>query len=248
LPADRNNSVVDLVELIIDRRAGNDPEGSDRLHVDLRAGTAEIDDMDSGVFFSVSISEARLVLQLEGLDIKMGTRHGEPTRADEIVRTTVTEEESTKAQIAAGGRIAASSAATGAASASASGRVDKGWQQLSQRTTETIDQHIAVKARGGNTWHISERNGAKLDGSYLSDTVICELKRDEGVNRTSIRTIVLAKQRAVNITPGKGGLVDKFTSRKKQLLSILIAKTIDPLRAERSGDIVLSESSIEDAD
>lgn len=101
-----------------------------------------------------------------------------------------------------------------------------------------------MKARGNDTWEVTEPDGKPLDGTYLDNTDLCEFLLRAGANRAGVQSSVEIKQKDLDFDYRRSPL-SFINPNKKKLLGILLAKSLTNEGGEYKGKIVLSNTEIE---
>jgi hypothetical protein len=250
MPTD-NNCLPQLLDLRLRVVKCTKEEGQKDVRVDLRIGRSEIDGPE-GAVISVQLKKATMDLELAGLDAVPKTRLGEPVRDIEIVEKQTTNVKTNvegKVAMHAGVDIAKLNPASLRLSADATAEA----KATSVHTTKQEITEYRVKARGGDTWEISEprtkTSGMQekpLDGTYLLDQVLCKVAPQNGANINSVGVTAYAKQRDITLELTKGNLWQTFvnTSQEK-LFKILVAKSLGVAGNPYAGIVKLSRSETE---
>jgi hypothetical protein len=218
--------------------------------VDLRIDRTEIDGPD-GQVVSVRLRKATLGMDFSGLDPLPNTRFGEPRRENKVVEkqtTKVTTGLEGKVAMHAGLDITKINPINLKLSADATA-------EAKATTVHTSKQEIAdylVTARGGDTWVISEprtkTSGVEekpLDGTYLSDEILCKVTTQRGANMTSVGISASAKQCDIVLELTKGNLLHTFLNvSQEKLFKILVAKSLGLEGNKYAGIVKLSRSEI----
>jgi hypothetical protein len=245
-----SNSLPELLDLRLRIRECEKSDGHKELRVDLRINRADFDGPDDCII-SVALQKATLDLQLSGLEAVPNTRLGEPVR-----ELQVTEKQTTKVTTGMEGKATAragvdlTKVVPAALSLSADATV-----RAKASSTFTSKQDITgyrVKARGGDTWEVSEpqlktgeKEAALLDGTYLLDDVLCNAKPTRGANIKSVGLTAYAKQRDLKLDISKATVWQTIGLNQEKLFSIFVAKSLGPAGSKYSGLVKLSHSEIE---
>jgi hypothetical protein len=245
-----NNSLPELLDLRLRVQDCSKPEGHKEIRVDLRVNRADFDGPDDSII-SVAVQKTTLELQLSGLEAIPNTRLGEPVR-----ELQVTEKQTTKVTTGMEGTATAragidvTKVVPATLSLSADAKV-----QAKVSSTFTSKQAITafrVKARGGDTWEVSEpqlKTGEKeaplLDGTYLSDAVLCNAKPARGANIKSVGLTAYAKQRDLKLDISRASVWQVLGLNQEKLFSIFVAKSLGQVGSKYSGVVKLSHSEIE---
>jgi hypothetical protein len=191
-------------------------------------------------------------MELSGLETLPKTRFGEPVRENKIVEkqsTNVTTTVDGKVGVHAGVDIAKLNPATLKLSTDATAQA----KATSIRTSKQDNAEYLVKARGGDTWEVSEPKpktaGVQqkpLDGTYLLDEVLCKVGPQKGANMMSVGMTAVARQRDMTLQLTTGNLWQTYvnTSQEK-LFKILVAKSLGSAGDTYAGLIKLSKSEID---
>lgn len=249
-----NNSLPELLDLRLRVQDCSKSEGRKDVRVDLRVNCVELDGPE-GYVISVQLHKATLDLQLAGFDAVPNTRLGEPMRELEVKEkqtTKLTTSMEGRATAAAGVDVTKVVPATLKLSADAT-------VQAKLASTYTAKEDITayrVKARGGDTWEVSEprlKTGKSelvpLDGTYLLDGVLCKLAPQRGANMKNVGVTAYVKQRDMKLGVSKGTVWQTYVSvSQEKLFNIFVAKSLGQMRAKYSGVVKLShsETDVED--
>jgi hypothetical protein len=249
MPTD-NNSLPLLLDLRLRVRDSEEEEGQKDVRIDLRIHCSEIDGPDDAVV-SVQLKKAALELELIGLDAVPNGRFGEPLRQNELVEkqtTTIRTNLEGKAAVHAGVDIAKLTPATLKLSADAVAEA----KASSVYTSKQEVTEYRVKARGGDTWEVREpltKNAprqAPLDGTYLSDDVLCKVSRQKGANMMSVGVTAYARQRDMTLELTKGTFWQTYVNAgQEKLFKILVAKSLGLSGNKYAGIVKLSRSELE---
>lgn len=245
-----NNSLPELLDLRLRIQECEKSESHKELRVDLRIYRADIEGPDECII-SVALRKATLDLQLSGLEAVPNTRLGEPVRELQVTEkqtTKITTGMEGKATARAGVDVTKVVPATLSLSADAT-------VKATASSTYTSKQDITayrVKARGGDTWEVSEpqlktneKEAALLDGTYLSDAVLCNAKPTRGANLKSVGLTAYAKQRDLKLDISKATVWQAVSLNQEKLFSIFVAKSLGQTGPKYSGLVKLSHSEIE---
>jgi hypothetical protein len=234
------NSVPELVEFLM-RLSGSGEALA--LKADLRVGAAELTNED--IAFEVKVKRLLLDLELGGLNLKPGTRYGEPEKANVVLTRTSTAVEQTGKRAFKGGVSGKADSAL-VASASAEGSAELSHQRTETRKYDTKIEHkqLRVKALGNDRWSVAEPDGTELADTYLNNVSLCDLEPVEKANQRVATVRVVADQRDFAFDINRRSLASLSVTKKK-MLGILIAKclSLDPLQYQ--GKVVLSESEVD---
>jgi hypothetical protein len=247
MPTDEN-SLPQLLDLRVRVQKCAEIEGHRDVRADLRIYRSEVDGPD-GAAIAVQLKRATLEMELAGLDTIPKTRLGDPVRENKVVEKQATNVKTNlegKVAVHAGLDITKLNPATLKLSAD-------GLAEAKATTTHTSKQEIVdyrVKARGGDTWEICEpktkassMQEQPLDGTYLSDDILCKVAPQRGANMMSVNITAVARQRDMTLELTKGNLWQTYvnTSHEK-LFKILVAKSLGRAGSEYAGLIKLSRS------
>jgi hypothetical protein len=205
---------------------------------------------------SVKLRKATLDLELTGLEPLSRTRLGEPLR-----ELAVTEKQATNAKTVASGKVAAHAGISLTELVPANLRLSADAAieaKVTVTTTSKADvSEYRVKARPGDTWEVSEPllktasgrvrdTQPVLDGTYLEDQTLCQVKQLPGANMLSVGLSASAKQRDIALDLTTQSFRHNFvnTSQKK-LFNILIARSLGFVGPKYAGIVKLSSSEIE---
>jgi hypothetical protein len=250
MPTD-DNSLPRLLDLRVRVRECPKNEEHKDVRVDLRVDRAEIDGPD-GAVISVQLQRATLSMDLSGLDAVPQTRFGEPVLENKVVEkqtTKVTTNLDGKVGLHAGADITKVVPVNLRLTADASA-------EAKAASVYTAKQEIAefrVKARGGDIWEVSEprtkTSGMEkrtLDGTYLSDEVLCKVSTQRGANMLSVGMTAFAKQKEMTLELKKGKLLHTFlTVGQEKLFKILVAKSLGLEGNPYAGIVRLSRSEFD---
>jgi hypothetical protein len=247
---ENNNSLPDLLELVVrlDESPDN-PELTD-IKVELRIATTDLNGPED-LNFTVGLKRAWLSLDLLGLELVPGSRFGEPTKPNQVAFESKFSKESTMhASAVAGASLKLGAAPTGLSASAATeigGKRSTDSKTTSSRSATETEAHIRVKARGNLKWEVSEPPQTNtLDATYLDNEVICRAKAARGANAMSISMIAYARQRDVILELNRKGISFGFPSKNhEKMMKILISKAISSSNEKYNGTITLSESEID---
>jgi hypothetical protein len=197
----------------------------------------------------VQLKRAMLEMELSGLETVPQSRFGEPVRENKVVEklaTNVKTDLEGKVAISAGLDISKLNPTTlkltanGLAAAKAT----------SVYTSKQEHTDYRVQARGGDTWEVCEpktkASGLQeqpLDGTYLSDEVLCKVAAQRGANMMTVSISAFARQRDMTLEITNGSLWQTYvnTSQEK-LFKILVAKSLGQAGGPYAGLVKLSRS------
>ncbi|MHB0784401.1 hypothetical protein [Bradyrhizobium sp. 5.13L] len=241
------NSLPDLIEIITRVRNGNEPDDRE-VRVELRIDSITLA-TDERLEFTVELNRASLSLDLDGLEVVPQSRHGEPTKPNDVsVEHKLTRESTKQAEAGGSAELNLSSQPSAALSGKLSGSVaSKTTESMSAQQTYSL---LRVKARGNLRWEVSEPgDGNKaLSDTYLNDDVLCKVKALPGANRLAVKLAAFARKRDIRVTPISK--LSKFSFKSKnheKMLSALIGKALS--HADSNGGILtfsVSEIVVED--
>lgn len=242
-----NNSVSDLCELGV--RAVRDESGVEDFHcvAELRLASAELligdDDCE------VSISRATIVVDLEGLEPKPGSRLGEPKRKNAVeINKTLKKEVSTATSFRGKTGVELTTCSFDA-------RVGAGAAfDTASKTDATVEaneviEHLRVKAVPNLRWEVSEYDGTALTDTYLTEDTLVTVNKSDRSNRCSVTTSVTVKQRHLEIQSiEQKSFFNRRGNNKQRLLDIFVAKSLSAAISAGGGyrgEIKLSETNVE---
>ncbi len=244
-----DNALPHLIDLRLRVKNADDSECKDVV-ADLRIHRTEIDCPD-GALISIKLRKATLELDLTGLEPLPKTRLGEPVRELQIV-----EKQSTTVKTIAAGKVAAH------AGLSLNQLVPANLSLAADATVETKATvthaskadvaEFRVKARGGDTWEISEplKHGAQgapvLDGTYLEDSTLCKVQPQRGANNMGVGLSAYARQRDIVLSLAKSSLRHNFVNtNQEKLFAILIARSMGIVGSKYAGIVKFSKSELD---
>ena len=250
MPPDNDNPLPRLLDLRLRVRDCEEVEGRKDLRVDLRIHRAEID-ASEGTVISVELRKVTLGLGLDGFETLPTSHLGEPVKELEIVGkqvATVKTNIEGKATARAGLDLTQMNPVNLKLTAEA---VIGAKATTTYTTKEDITAHL-VKARGGDTWEVSEprkQPGSApppLDGSYLVDRVLCKVTPQRGANMKRVVLEAYAKQRDMKLQIESGPLLQTFiTVGQEKLFKILVARSLGLVGNKYAGVVKLSRSELE---
>lgn len=245
--ANDRNSLPDLIEVIMRVANGNEPDNRE-IRVELRVNSVTLV-ADDNLEFVVQLERASLAMDLDGFEVVPKSRHGEPTKPNDVsVEHERTNQKTRKGEISGATDLTLSCNPSGSVAMKASGSAGSTLtESFSSKETYNL---LRVKARGNLTWEISEPGeaGKALDDTYLNDDVLCRIKTLPGANMLAVRLDTFARKRDIRITPISK--LSKFafkSTNHEKMFNALVAKAISHNRA--NGGILtfsVSEITIED--
>lgn len=239
-----HNAIVDLVELLLRVAKAENDAAETEVRVDLRLAAADLDG-DNGLSFNVAVQKMWISLDLSGLTISPGARHGEPTKPNQVdvERTTKTENVVEKQAHAGLNLRLDPKAFVGDGSIEGGAKHNSAGKRTVSETASEKSPHIRVKARGGNRWEIAEADGELLDGTYLSNDLLCRVVATAGANSQIVELCAYAKQKDIVLKATRNGTRIPFlTNNHEKMLKILIAKAISASGSSYAGTIAFSKS------
>ncbi len=248
--ANDKNAFPDLIEVLLRVPRGSNKEDIHDVRVELRINSLSLE-TDDNLEFLIELDRANLSLDLDGLEVMPKTRHGEPTKQNDVsIDHKLTNQKTVNSDLSGKleGKLGNQPSAT--LSASMSGNVgSKTVESVSSKQTHKL---LRVKARGNLTWEITEpliNGGATpLADTYLNDDVLCKVKAVEGANQLAVRLESFARKRDIRITPRTKGKIFEFKSKNhEKVFKTLVAKSIGS--SETNGGTLtfsVSEVVIED--
>lgn len=241
------NSVSDLCELGV--RTVRDETGAEEFHcvAELRLASAELPIGDDDC--EVSVSRATIVVDLEGLAPRPGSRFGEPKRKNAVeINKTI------KKEVSAGTSFRGE-AGIGLTPSSFDARIGaRAAFDAASETNATIEanetlEHLRVKALPNLRWDVSEYDGTALTDTYLAEDTLVTVNKSDRSNRCSVTTSVTVKQRHLEIRPIEQKRFSNLRGNNKQrLLDIFVAKSLSAAISAGGGyrgEIKLSETNVE---
>ncbi|MCK1524753.1 hypothetical protein [Bradyrhizobium sp. 17] len=241
--ANNRNAVPELIEVLM--RVGSVEDGNREVRAELRVHNISLT-TDEAVEFSVELDRAVLALDLDGLEIVPKSRHGEPTKQNDVqFEHKMTDERSRQGEISASaeGTLGVQPSASFAAKASGSAGV-KVTESITAQQTQSL---LRVKARGNLTWEVTEPmigGGSKpLDDTYLNDDVLCKVRALPGANLLAVKLEAFARKRDLRITPLSKLSRFKFASKNhEKMVGALIAKSLP--NQSGNGVVIFSVSEV----
>ncbi|WP_439402597.1 hypothetical protein ACNJYA_09280 [Bradyrhizobium sp. DASA03068] len=245
--ANDQNALPDLIEVITRVQNGNEPENRE-VRVELRIDSVTLA-ADACLEFVVELNRANLSLDLDGFEVVPKSRHGEPTKPNDVsVEHKLTKESTKQAEAGATAELNLSSQPSAALNAKGSGNVaSKTIESMSAQQTYSL---LRVKARGNLRWEVSEPgDGDKpLGDTYLNDDVLCKIKALPGANMLAVKLAAFARKRDIRVTPVSKVSKLAFKSKNhEKMLNALVGKALS--HSESNGGIItfsVSEIVVED--
>jgi len=196
------NPLRTLAELKLKMREANQPDSQDVL-AELRVHPAEFDDA-IGVF-SVSIREATLSLDFEGVEPLVGTRVGTPNASPvQVVETQI------KTTVGSTGEFEGGYSATASGSGSAKdgpqGKLEVGHKnnsksghssQKEETTTRKSEEH-RLRFVGNDNWRVTHELGV-LDHTFLEEERVCTVTAQPKGNRRRVEAELSVKLRHMDL-------------------------------------------------
>lgn len=239
------NSLPELIEVIMRVVKSNEDDSRDvRTELRVHAITLEA---DGCMEFQVELDRAHLSLDLDGFEVIPKTRHGEPTKTNNVaVEHKLTKEQTREGQISVGIEANLGVQPSGSASGKMSGSA--GAKQVHSMSAQQTHTLLRVKARGNLSWEITEpllTGGTKsLDDTYLNDDVLCKIRALPGANRLAVKLAAFARKRDIKVTPrSKLGVFVAKSKNHEKMLNAVIAKAISHKEAN-GGVLTFSVSEI----
>lgn len=238
------NSISDLCELGVRTvDAGNEAKEFHCI-AELRFTVAELPIGDDDC--EVKISQATIVVDLEGLEPKPGTRIGEPKKNNAVELTkTMRKDVSSQFSRHADAAVQMSLAAFGTG-ANANVAFDATTSNNATIEAREKQEFFRVRALPNLVWKVSEYDGAALSDTYLSEDTLLTVNKSDRANRCSVTTSVKVKQRHIEIKAiGPRSMLKKLSTNQKRLLDIFIAKSLSAAVSAGGsyrGEIKLSET------
>jgi len=241
----RKNALPELMDLRarIDHASGSKDEAG--LSVELRIGSADLEDDQGELLARVSVKKAILSVDCDGMDIAPGERHGEPVKeGGPVTKHQIRSEAISTVQ----GGLDANLVASSKEGASGAGALKAGASReiKTSRTRESSyeEQVSFVRALGGDRWEISEPDETPLEGTYLNDKRICSVVPSKGANRQVVKVTTEVKQRDLDFDHSHK-FFRGLTATHSRLAKIVIAKAINGGGSEYRGKVILSEVEVE---
>ena len=250
--SDDKNPLPDLVELKsrISDESGED--GPYRLRTDLGVFTNDVSIEHWTI--EVSLRQVTLSMELEGVDVVPGTKHGIDL-APIVSATKLTVETSKNKEVEA--TVGSKFSAEGSASAfnpkgfvgytREPGRKEKTTETYKEQSEKSV-RHLPVKSVGDNKWRISSSGDMVLDLTYLNNTVLCDLcRKNPNPNRVAIKLEIYATERHIDTKLIKDTRLVGLRPNKEKLLTVLTSKALAEVSGSSpyNGEIVFSVSTVE---
>lgn len=247
------NPLSDLVDL--KSVVKEDPNNPEQHSLEVELGIFESEVVVDQATIAVSLRQATLALDLEGLEVVERSKYGidhvpskltSKAAAETVLQTTV--ETSRAAEAIVSGEL---TAIMQSAKASASRRVNESNTATAsmKETRETQVDHYPVKAVGGDKWRITDVDGGALDRTFLNYDRLCGLKPKSGrPNRQATTLTVYARQRDMDASILKDGrFMSRVGANKERVIGILVAKGLHEAASavEYEGVVTLSASKAE---
>ncbi|WP_164632690.1 hypothetical protein [Rhodopseudomonas sp. WA056] len=245
--ANDRNSLPELIEVITRISNSNEPENRE-IRVELRVNSVTLV-ADDSLEFVVQLERANLAIDLDGFEVVPKSRHGEPTKPNDVsVEREMRNEKTQKGEISGNAELTLAQNPSGSLGLKAAGSVASTHTE-SHNSKETYS-FLRVKARGNLTWEVSEPGDTRkvLDDTYLNDDVLCKIKALPGANMLAVRLDAFARKRDIRITPLSK--LSKFTFKStnhEKMFNALVAKSLAQSKA--NGGILtfsVSEITVED--
>ena len=245
--ADDQNSIPELLELLLRTSAAGGKKKEIPIRADLRVSKAEIEGPDA-FCFTVSLKRVWLSMDTTGLTILPDTRYGEPVKNNEIMsRHHIRDESTTHAQMSGGAGLSISSVHGGIdphidlsikAKAATEGKTT-----ASTTLAESV-KYYRVKARGALSWEVTESPSlGDLDGTYLKNEILCIASTIPGSNARRVELQANVKQKDLNLqVTHKDSLFRPKSKNHEKMLKLLIAKALSSSASTYGGYITFSNS------
>ncbi|MBY5660415.1 hypothetical protein [Rhizobium leguminosarum] len=200
---------------------------------------------------AVSLRQASLSMDLEGLDVVEKSKYGiDHTPSKLTVKTTSestiqTSVEKTRAYeaIVSGELTPLTQGLKG--SGSRSGKQVDGATATLKENRETQADFYPVKAVGNDTWRVTDAAGANLDRTYLNYDKLCALRmKPARPNHVATSLSVHAPQKYINaeIVRDSRTFMSRVGSNKEKVINILVAKGLHEATSQVEYDGVLTFS------
>ena len=244
-----SNSMPQVVEVKLRLRPCTIISEAKDVVADLRVNRGEID-CPEGNLITVELKRVFLGLELTGLDTVPKTRLGEPIKEIKIV-----EKQSTTVKQTAEGKLTGQVGIDIKHLVEANFKLNAGGSvEAKATTTNTAKVDITqyrVKARGDDTWEVSEpeqkanRGSSVLDGTYLADDCLCKILPQSGSNMRGVELSAYAKQRDLSLKLSKNSLKQRFLNyNQERLFGILVAQSFGLVGPKYAGIVRLSMSEV----
>jgi hypothetical protein len=238
------NNIPDLCELSVSFLENTENPNLLDCFLDLRINTGEIPLGEQEC--TVSFGRLFLSVDKEGMEVLTGSRFGEPTKKNEVMRhkkTASTDEKRSGWSL---------SALVGSKTPpQVGGKLEHGRSSgvVKSDHVEEKEPHQRVKARPNLRWEVSEPNGEPLDGTYMENESLFTASMAEPSNRRVASIELKVKQRDLvidQIVRNSSALsfFSNLTENQKRLIDIFIAKSLSEATygdRKYTGEIVLSE-------
>lgn len=248
------NPLPQIVELkSVVKENGRDPTTFD-LQVELGIFQDEVT-VDRATI-AVSLKQASLSMNLEGLDVVEKSKYGidhTPSKlttkatSESTVQTSVEKTRAFEAIVS--GELTPLTQGVKASGTRSGKQVDTAMAILKENRETQIDFY-PVKAVGNNTWRITDAAGANLDRTYLNYDTLCGLRmKSAKPNQVATSLSVHAPQKHINAEIVRDGrtLISRVGSNKEKVIGILVAKGLHEAtsKVEYNGLITFSVSATE---
>jgi hypothetical protein len=238
------NSIPDLCELSVSFLENTEDPNCLDCFLDLRISNGEIPLGEQEC--KVSFGRLFLSVDTEGMEVLTGSRFGEPTKKNEVMRhkaTTSTDQKKSSSSLKAffdsntppqvGLKVEQS----------------KSSGVIGSDNVEEKEPDQRVKARPNLRWEVSEPNGEPLDGTYMENESLFTASMAEPSNRrvTSIELKVKQRDLVIDQIVRNNSALSFFSSlteNQQRLIDIFIAKSLSEATygdRKYTGEIVLSE-------
>ncbi len=240
------NSIPDICELEIRVIRDYLEENDYTCIADLRLCSSEIP--LGGQECEIGFRRLTISVDVEGLKVIPGSRFGEPKKANYVPSSTELAERScSKVESEYGG----GASTTGKnINFNARAKRNKKDNQSTEKTklTNSDEGFFLVRAQPNLRWMVSEPSDNLLDGTYLEEEILFQLKPTDTSNRKNISIDVRVKQRDLVInqiiqTQSAINFFSSFNTNQRRLIDIFIAKSLSAklYNGNYIGEILLSK-------
>ncbi|MDX1216285.1 hypothetical protein GOL99_12145 [Sinorhizobium medicae] len=203
---------------------------------------------------TVSIKQASLSMDLEGLDVVEKSKYGidhTPSKltmkstSESTVQTSVEKTRAFEAIVS--GELTPLTQNLKASGSRSGKEVDTAVATLKENRETQIDFY-PVKAVGNDTWRVTDAAGASLDRTYLNYDTLCGLRmKPAKPNHVATSLSVHAPQKHINAEIVRDGrtLMSRVGANKEKVIGILVAKGLHEAssRVEYNGLVTFSVST-----
>lgn len=247
-----SNPVPQIVELkSVVKESEEDPSTFD-LQVELGIFQDEVT-VDRATI-AVSLKQASLSMDLEGLDVVERSKYGVDHMPSKLTMkatsesTVQTSVERTRAfEAIVSGELTPLTQSVKASGSRSGKQIDTAMATLKENRETQVDFY-PVKAVGNDTWRITDSAGANLDRTYLNYDKLCGLRlKSARPNHVATSISVHAPQKHINAEIVRDGrpFMSRVGANKEKVIGILVAKGLHEAtsKVEYDGLVTFSVST-----